>query len=244
VGCTDAELQAIWDSGQKGLIPVEQEGHRSNDLSWLPVSTAFQLLAGAGIPVPVCRVVAQVSEALNAAQEMGYPVVLKLLSPAAVHKARMGGVVLGISSADELRDAFARLESLAGSLGGAFVEGYLVQRQHSEGREMFLGARRDSQFGPVLLVGMGGTSVEKTGQVAAQLLPADPGDLEKLVHGLPAVALLADELDQEFLCRCARGVARLVQRFPSIVEMDVNPVKVGTPGQGGMAVDVRIVLKS
>ncbi len=243
-GATDAELQALYDRGVKGSIPVAEDGHRSSGLSWLPVATAFELLAGVGIPVPAWRVVSVMSDALDAAREMGYPVVLKLLSPRAVHKARMGGVVLGISSADELRDAFARLEFLAASLGTPFVEGYLVQRQHSGGRELFLGARRDPQFGPVLLAGTGGTSVEKTAQVAAQLLPADPGDLETLIPGLPVVALLAGEVDAEFVCRCARGVARLVQRFPSIVDMDANPLQVNGPSRGGMAVDVRILLKS
>ena len=179
---------------------------------------------------------------MKAGEELGYPVVMKLLSPGAVHKAKMGGVVLDIGTTAELRRAFSRLEALSRGLEGAFIEGYLVQEQRTGGREIFLGGRRDPQFGPVVLLGMGGTSVERTGNVAAQLLPADPGDLEGLLGLVPGLSVLAEELDQQFIETCVRGLARLIETFPAIRDVDVNPVKVGNPGEGGCAVDVRIIV--
>ena len=180
---------------------------------------------------------------MTLAASMGYPVALKLVAPGVVHKADIGGVELGLEDATAVHSAARRL------LREQPDAGAMVQQMAPRGLELILGAQRDPQFGPLLMFGLGGTWVEVLRDIAFRLAPLSEPDAAQMiaetsagqvmngVRGQPA----ADDIAvRDTLVR----LGQLVQDFPCIVEMDINPLIVGGRGQGVWAVDVRIVVDS
>jgi succinyl-CoA synthetase beta subunit len=186
--------------------------------------SARALLAAAGIPLAEARPVASLEEALAAAAELGYPVVLKSL--AHEHKSQAGGVVLDVGSEDELAAAFD---------GHGTVE---RMAPLADGVELIVGIRGDARFGPLLLVGLGGVHTELLQDVAVALAPVEPDDAGRLLRSLRAAPLL-DGVDIEAAARVASAISRLAARAPWIGELEVNPLLV-TP-DGALGLDARLV---
>jgi acyl-CoA synthetase (NDP forming) len=184
--------------------------------------SARALVASAGVPLAEARVVASLEEALAAASELGYPVVLKSL--AHEHKSRAGGVVLGVGGADELAaawDGHGSVERMAPGGGGV---------------ELIVGVRRDPRFGPLLLVGLGGVHAELLRDVAVALAPVEPDEAERLLRSLRGAAML-DGLDVAAAARAASALSRL--SAPWLAELEVNPLLVTRDGAVGL--DARLV---
>lgn len=200
---------------------------------------ARQLLAAAGIPFPEARQVAGVQEALPAAAEVGFPVVLKAVGR--LHKSDAGGVAVGLADPRELAEALTRME------GALAPPWYSVERLApvSEGVELIVGAKRDPRFGPVLLVGAGGLYAEAVGDVAVVLAPASEEAAEALLRSLRIAPLLDGArgraaVDVRAAARAAAAVSRVAAEHPEIAEVEVNPLLV-TP-EGALGLDARIVL--
>jgi acetyltransferase len=185
----------------------------------LPEHESALLLERYGIRFAPRRRAASPEEAATAASALGFPVVVKLDGPA--HKSRVGGVVLGVESADAAREAARRL--------GA---GVLVARQLDPGPEAFCGMTRDPQYGPVLAVGPGGTSVE-SGRVAASLAPLD------MESALALAAEVGIEDRREDVARTLLTLGRIALEHPEITEIDVNPLILRP--EGAVAVDALVV---
>ncbi|MGH3015181.1 MAG: acetate--CoA ligase family protein, partial [Gaiellaceae bacterium] len=199
---------------------------------------ARALLAGASIPFAEARQVAGVQEALAAAAELGYPVVLKAVGR--LHKSDAGGVAVGLADPRELAEALTRME------GALAPPWYSVERLAplSEGIELIVGAKRDPRFGPVLLVGAGGLYAEVVVDAAVALAPASEASAEALFRSLRVAPLLdgargRPAVDVRAAARSAAALSRFAAEHPEIAEVEVNPLLVTR--EGALGLDARIV---
>ena len=209
---------------------------------------ALELVRAAGLPVAPFGVAATIDDLERVAAEVGGPVAVKVLSEDVSHKSDVGGVVLGAKSpADAAESGRTMLRRLAEHAPTARIDGFLVQRMAPGLREVFLGARQDPSFGPVVLTGLGGIYVELFKDIAIRLAPLSLEDAEHMIDEV--VSFLAfhafrgmPSADVPFLIRAVGRMARLVMDFPEIAEIDINPMKLYREGRGGLVVDARIVL--
>ncbi len=208
------------------------------------------LLAAAGIPVNRSALVHDPEEACARGAELGYPLVLKVQSPDIVHKSDVGGVALNIPHAQDLRERLQRMQArLAEAAPQARIEGYQLQAQESGELELIIGARRDAQFGPQVLVGAGGVLVELFHDVALLPAPVDAASARRALQSLKIAPLLgpyrgrgALDVDAvvDAIVRLGWLAHDLVQAAPGQeVEIEVNPLKLRLQEQGVVAVDAR-----
>jgi acyl-CoA synthetase (NDP forming) len=208
---------------------------------------AKRILAEAGVPMVPERAAATVDDALAAAREIGFPVVLKLLSPDILHKSEIGGVLLGIADEAALRDGFATLLTRAAERApGARVDGVLVAKQVAGAVEMAVGVVRDPVFGPVVMVGLGGVFIEVFRDVAFRRCPVTETEAEAMIRALRGFPLLdgARGRPKADVAALARAVAAL-SRFgsaagPRLLSAEINPLMVLPDGQGALAADAVI----
>jgi acetyl coenzyme A synthetase (ADP forming)-like protein len=208
------------------------------------------VLESYGIPVPVSRLCATVKDAVKAAEEIGYPVVMKIASPEILHKTDIRGVRLDIRDAGAVRDSFDLLTLRAERyMPDANVLGCLVQKQVGGGTEVIIGMNRDPQFGPMVMFGIGGIYVEVLKDVSFRIAPFSQQDAMEMISEIRAADLLYGVRGQEgsdiqAIVDTLLRVSQLVTDFPAIVEMDINPLVVFTEGHGVMGVDMRMVLEA
>jgi succinyl-CoA synthetase beta subunit len=200
-----------------------------NKMKSLEFKKTEQLLSKYGIPLCPGRLVSERGEVLAFAKKTGYPLVLKVLSPSAVHKTDLGLVKTGISGKEELAGAWAELAAKK-----IKKEGILVQKQLS-GVEMVIGMKRDSQFGPVLMFGLGGIFVELLEDVSFRIAPLKKKDAREMVKEIKGhKALLGfrsqKPVDLEKLTGILLSLSKLSLREKYIKEVDLNPVIVNEKG--------------
>jgi acyl-CoA synthetase (NDP forming) len=205
-----------------------------------------RLLATYGIPVNRDEAVSDAEAAVAAAQRIGFPVALKAVSPDIVHKSDVGAVALGIASEGELRAAFGRMAArVAQSAPGARIEGFLVQEMVRGDAELILGVMRDAQFGPLVMVGAGGTLVELLADVAVAPVPLAREAALVLLQRLRVARLLEGvrgrpALDVQAVADAIVRVSWLAHDLKDhLAELDVNPLLVRVEGAGCVAVDGR-----
>ncbi len=208
----------------------------------------FDLLACYGFKVPRIGQAGTELEAAAQAAEIGYPVVLKIISPQIVHKSDSGGVRLGISSEEELVAAYrSMLEEVRAKEPGADIEGVLVEKMVPKGEEVIIGMVRYPIFGPLIMFGLGGIFVEVFQDVAFRLAPVRRGEAGRMIGEIRGNRLLAGfrgrpESDVDAVERLIVAFSNLVVNHPEISEMDVNPLIVHPKRQGATAADCRIIL--
>lgn len=218
----------------------------ADDSGFLPMPQALSLLEAAGIPVIGWRTAANSDAALKAASHLGFPVVLKLSAPSLVHKTEAGGVLLNLDDLPKVAAAYRQLADLAAQVlpSGEAWE-VVVMKQASGGEEVLLGARRDEAFGPLVACGAGGILTEVLEDVALRVAPISVrearnqiletriGRVLQGVRGRPAA-------DLEALSRSLSVLSHLMNRFPQIKEVDLNPVRVFAGEKGLLALDARV----
>lgn len=226
--------------------PHEVDGVLARD-GVLNTATALGLCGVYGIPTAEWAVVDGVEGALAVAGVLGYPLALKVLSDEIAHKSDVGGVALEINDRETLRTEFAALLGrVKVRAPDARVDGVLVQRMLSGGREVILGGKRDESFGPVVMFGMGGVYVELFEDVALRLAPLTRGDAEEMIVEVRGSRLLRgvrgeSPVDMEAIIEALLALSRLLVECPEVAEVDVNPLLVLE--QGAAAVDARVVVK-
>ena len=205
------------------------------------------ILSEQGIRVTTPMLAASADQAATAAQSIGFPVVMKVASRDITHKSDVGGVRLGVSTADEARAAYDEiLASAKAAEPGASVDGVTVQPQApSGGVEVIIGMTRDHQFGPVVMFGLGGIAVEVLQDVAFRIAPLTKRDARAIIREVKGYALLTGyratrPVDLEALEGVIETVSAFVDATPELAEMDLNPV-LAYP-DGSIAVDARMVL--
>jgi acetyl coenzyme A synthetase (ADP forming)-like protein len=209
----------------------------------LSEAEGYALLAAAGIPVPQYHVASTRNDAASAADTMGYPLVMKVISPDIVHKSDAGGVLTGIRSSAEARSAFEQITlNVRSHSPGAQVTGIMVEQQLAPGLELIIGGRTDPAFGKVITIGIGGKLVELLRDVSIRVLPVDRNEIRAMVRELKGYHLIAgyrDEpaRDETALITIIGSVADLFLSDPRISEFDINPLILYETG--GCAVDAR-----
>jgi acetyltransferase len=224
---------------------VRQEGRVS-----IGDAEAREVLEAYGFPVPQSRLAETPQEAVDIAEEIGYPVVLKVASPDILHKTDVGGVKLNLNSPGDVRDAYDLIVYRSGRyMPDARVWGCLVQEMVSGGREILVGMNRDPQFGPLVAFGLGGIYVEALKDVAFRVAPFSHQEADEMIHEIRSYPLLEGvrgeaPADHEAMIDALMRTSQLVTDFPEIVELDINPLMVFEKGRGAMAIDMRLVLAS
>ncbi len=207
---------------------------------------AAELLASCGIPYVEHGVADTADVAAELAARLGYPVVLKVISADVVHKTDVGGVITGLKDEGAVRAGMAAmLEDVRTHCPGAHIDGVLVARHVSAGRELIVGAVRDVTFGPTLMVGLGGVFAEALADVVFRLAPLQRQDgLDMLgeLHGKRLLAGFRGEppADLDEVADLIVKVGDLLVAHPEIVEIDLNPV--AASAQGCVALDARVIV--
>ncbi|HJX41974.1 MAG TPA: acetate--CoA ligase family protein [Anaerolineales bacterium] len=232
---------AVERAAVEGLLRSSGDGRSG----FLPAPAAERLAAACGIPTPGGGMVRSPEEAVELAGRVGYPVALKLISSAAVHKSDVGGVRLGLMDAAALKEAFGQLAQAAGSADG--FEGALLQPMLSGGQEVIVGMVRDPQFGPLLMFGSGGLEVEGLGDVSFALAPLTLAEANGLLDSTWAGRKLAGYRslaagDRGAVVQTLAALGQLGMDFPQVAEAEINPLYVLPEGRGVCALDVRIRL--
>ncbi|HMB54500.1 MAG TPA: acetate--CoA ligase family protein [Thermoanaerobaculia bacterium] len=228
------------DRARELVAEAIEAGHEN-----LPLDAARHVLAAAGIRYNRSATAADADEAVAVAEEIGYPVVLKVISPDVIHKSDVGGVVLNVADADGVREACRGIaERVEAHQPGARIDGFTVEQQVS-GTEVIVGVSRDPDFGPLLMVGMGGVFVEVYKDVAFRLVPFTRGDAIEAIGEIEAQALLDGArgrpvLDRGELAEVLLRVSALVEAVPGIAELDVNPLVI--TDHGLVAIDARVIV--
>jgi acetyl coenzyme A synthetase (ADP forming)-like protein len=199
-----------------------------------------------GIAVPKEGVAADAAGAAKLASSIGFPVVMKIVSPQILHKTEAGGVVVGVKSAAEAEAAFTNIVANARRYDAkASIDGVQVQQMLSGGQEVIIGAVTDPAFGKLVAFGLGGVLVEVLKDITFRLAPASRDDALSMLDGIAAAEILkgvrgAQPVDREALATMIVNVSQLVSDFPEVSELDLNPV-FATP-KNATAADVRVVL--
>ncbi|WP_395682760.1 acetate--CoA ligase family protein, partial [Inquilinus sp.] len=223
------------------LETVKREGRTS-----LTAPEARELCEAWQIPIPKEALATTADQAASQAEAIGFPVVLKIVSPQILHKTEAGGVLVGVKSADDVRAGFKRIVESAGRYDPkAEILGVQVQQMLVGGQEVIVGAVTDPSFGKLVAFGLGGVLVEVLKDITFRLAPVDRTEALSMLDGIQAAAILkgvrgAPPVDREALSDLIVKVSRLVDAVPEIVELDLNPVFART--DGAIAADVRVVV--
>jgi acetyl coenzyme A synthetase (ADP forming)-like protein len=199
-----------------------------------------------GIKVPQEGVVTSAEEARKLASSMGFPVVMKIVSPDILHKTEAGGVIVGVKNADEAVQAYDKIMANANAYkANANIVGVQVQQMLQGGQEVIIGAVTDNSFGKLVAFGLGGVLVEVLKDITFRLAPATTEDALSMLDGIKAAEMLrgvrgSDPVDRDSLADMIVRVSQLISDFPEISEMDLNPVF--ATKDAAIAADVRIVV--
>ena len=199
-----------------------------------------------GIPTPSFKIATSAASASAFAGELGYPVVLKIVSPDIVHKTEVGGVMVGLSSSDAVESAYQRiLGNVRSHRQDARIVGVLVQKMAPEGTEVIVGSVNDPQFGPTILFGLGGVFVEILKDVSFRIAPLEERDAREMIREIKGYSVLGGyrglpPADQEAIVNILLSASRLVTENPQIGQMDLNPTMVYE--RGALVADARMLL--
>ena len=224
------------------------KNYRRRGLLRVNEQDAKAVLEAYGIDVPSGQFATSAPQAVAAADKLGYPVVMKVVSHDVEHKSEVGGVRVGLADAGQVEDAFDLMQlRIPRRVPGARVEGVLIEERLAPGREVILGMTRDPMFGPMLKFGLGGAYVEVLEDFTFHLAPLTLGEAMQMLSSTKSFALLEGGegergVDVESIAACLQRIAQLGVDFPEIAELDINPLRVGQSRGDTVALDARIIL--
>jgi acetyl coenzyme A synthetase (ADP forming)-like protein len=232
----------------QGRVREILDAARKDNRVVLLSNEAAEVVEAYGIRSTNNRLAKSEDEAVEYAEELGYPVVLKIVSPDILHKTDIGGVALNLRSEGEVRSAYhGILTSVGRFMPEARIYSVMVYHMVPRGRELIIGMSQDVQFGPLVMFGLGGIYVNFLEDVSFRLAPLSEHEAQQMMEKTKAFTLLKGirgepPSDVEALKNTLLRVGQLVWDFPQIVEMDINPVVVYGEGEGCIALDVKITL--
>jgi acetyl-CoA synthetase (ADP-forming) len=200
-----------------------------------------------GIPVTKFKVAKTMEEVVSCAEEIGYPVVLKIVSPEIIHKSDVGGVLVDLKTSAEVREAYEKiLGNMEKRKPDAEITGVLVQEMAPESTQVIVGATKDPQFGPALMFGLGGVFVEVLNDVTFRIAPLTEREAQEMITEVKAYPILKGyrgqpPADIKTIVQILLDTSRLVMEHQEIKELDLNPVMVYE--KGAKTVDARIILE-
>jgi acyl-CoA synthetase (NDP forming) len=204
------------------------------------------ILEAYGIRVPIAKVARDLKEARKVVKLTGYQVVLKIDSPDILHKTDVGGIKIGIKNSKELEESFEGIISnVKKYMPSAKIKGISIQEMIESKKETIIGINKDSQFGPMIMFGLGGIYVEILKDVSFRIAPISQTDAQEMIEEIKTIKLLKGvrgekPSDIESIVEVLLKISQLVTDFPGIIEMDINPLFVKEVGKGSIAGDVRI----
>jgi acetyltransferase len=238
------------------LFPVNRrkvegivERHLRQGIREIGETESKEILEAYGFVTPKGSIATTSEQAGNIAQQLGFPVVLKIWSPDIIHKSDVGGVKVGLNSEQEVRDAFdLMMYRIPKKQPEANILGVLVQEMCRGGKEVILGMHRDPHFGPLMMFGMGGIMVEVLKDVAFYLAPLTAEEAEQMLISTRTYKMLKgvrgqEGVDIKAIAEGLQRLSQLVTEFPQIQEMDINPYVVGPEGTTPIAVDARMSIE-
>lgn len=243
-----AESIEVYDVDKSTALSIIRKALQENRRVLLE-SEAKDLVKSYGIPVAPTKLARNEEEAVEIANSMGYPVVLKIASPDITHKSDVGGVVMNIRSDEEVREAFRTIIiNVRRYAPNASIYGVVVQKMVPKGREVIIGTTKDPIFGHIIMFGLGGVYTELFKDVSFRLVPLSLYEAKEMVMETKAYTLLKGfrgepPADIPSVINTLIRVSKLVTDVPQIVEMDINPLFVYEEGVGALAVDVKIVVE-
>ena len=238
---TVTEFEVDKDKVSSVLDKVKSEG-RTNLLE----DEGREILDAYGFPLPNSAVAATEDEAVDAANKIGYPIVMKIASPQIVHKSDAGGVKVNLTNDDEVRNGFKTIMENAKKYdSNAEIKGVLIVEMVKGGKEMIIGSKLEPGMGPVVMLGMGGIYVEILKDVTFRLAPLTDQEANDMISSIKTKKLLdgvrgEKPSDINKLSECIQRLSQLVTDFTEIKELDMNPVLVMEDGEGCKILDVRI----
>ncbi|MDP2217327.1 MAG: acetate--CoA ligase family protein [Methanolobus sp.] len=209
---------------------------------------SMNILSAYGIPVVDSRIAKNLPEAVRISEEIGYPVVMKIVSPDISHKTDVGGIRLNLKHADDVERAYNTMMSdVRHYMHNAQISGVQIQKMLSGGKEVIIGMNRDPQFGPLLMFGLGGTYVEFLRDVSFAVAPISIDDAKHMVTSIKTYPLIAgvrgeQPSDIDSIIDALIKVSQLSMDFPEIMEFEINPLMVMQEGKGCVAMDVRFTI--
>ena len=222
------------------------EAARKEGRSLLSEVEAKAVLADAGVPVTTTKLATSADEAVRLADELGYPIALKIVSATITHKSDIGDVELGLDDAVAVRAAFDRIGAAAQAADpGDTIDGVSVQPMADPGTEVIMGMTQDAQFGPVLMFGLGGVLVEVLKDVAFRVVPLEQRDARQMVREIQGFPVLegyrgAAPADLDALESILLHLSQFAEANPEVSELDLNPIF--AYDDGAIAIDARIIL--
>ena len=207
---------------------------------------AKNLCGSYGMPITAITVATSEEDAVKAAKKIGYPIVLKIVSPQVLHKSDAGGVLINIKDEEGLREGYNTiLKNVKKHVPDAEITGILVQEMAPMGTEVIVGSTNDPTFGPTIMFGLGGIFVEILKDVSFRLAPITKTDAEEMVKEIKAYKILEGArgmppADQETIVEILLATSKMLMECPEIMELDMNPVLVYE--EGARIVDARIIL--
>ncbi|MCZ3367125.1 MULTISPECIES: acetate--CoA ligase family protein [Methanobacterium] len=226
----------------KNIIQEAQE----KDMYTLGLES-FDILKAYGIPTVGTAITKNLEDTLKAAEEIGYPLVMKIVSPQISHKSDVGGIKLNLNNADDVKAAYEdMMENIPKKEPNATLEGVQLQKMLSGGKEVIIGMVQDPTFGPMMMFGLGGIYVEILKDVKFAIAPVNEEEAREMIAGIKTHELLEGTrgdkaMDTEAIADIILRISQLVTDFPEINEFEINPLMVFE--EGALAVDMRLMLK-
>ncbi len=209
---------------------------------------AYQILEAYGLPIPKYGLAKSEKEAVKIAEDIGYPVVLKIVSPDIVHKSDVGGVILNLNSKGDVKKAYNTIiENVKRHAPNARIAGILVQEMVPQSLEVIVGATRDPIFGPVIMFGLGGIFVEVLRDVSFRVAPLTPVDVDEMLREIKGYRILEGyrgmpPRDIDIVKDIILKTSKIMLENPEIKDIDLNPIMLFEKGKGAKIADVRIFL--
>jgi len=222
------------------------EKHLRQEIREIGETESKEILEAYGFVTPKGSIATTAEQAANIAQQIGYPVVMKIWSPDILHKSDVGGVKIGLKDSLEVMDAFdLMMYRIPKKIPEANILGVLVQEMYTGGKEVILGMNRDERFGPLMMFGMGGTMVEVLQDVSFYLAPLTAEEARQMLINTRTYRMLKGfrgekGVDIDAIAEGLQRLSQLVTEFPQIQELDINPYVVGPEGTTPIAVDARM----
>ena len=226
----------------KNIIQEAQE----KDMYTLGLES-FDILKAYGIPTVGTAITKTLEDTVKAAEEIGYPLVMKIVSPQISHKSDVGGIKLNLNNADDVKAAYEdMMENIPKKEPDATLEGVQLQKMLSGGKEVIIGMVQDPTFGPMMMFGLGGIYVEILKDVKFAIAPVNEEEAREMISGIKTHELLEGTrgdkpMDTEAIADIILRISQLVTDFPEINEFEINPLMVFE--EGALAVDMRLMLK-
>lgn len=237
----DKELQILKET-ERIISQAYEEGRKS-----LLETEAKTICSEYGIPTTRFELATCEGEAVRSADTIGYPVVLKIVSPDIIHKSDVGGVIVNLRDARDVRNAYDQiLKSVKKHNAGAKIVGMLIQEMAPSSTEVIVGATKDPQFGPAVMFGLGGIFVEVLKDVTFRIAPITEEEASEMIGEVKAYPLLKGyrnmpPADTEAIAKILFNTSRLVTDHQEIKELDLNPIMVYK--KGAKTVDARMILE-